>query len=381
MAALGWQLNANQYQAVHLAARYDDELEWFDQGHTSAASAIASRLQLHTGTPREWIRVGHALTHLPVIDAAFRANDLSYAKVQILTRFAGPENESALLSLAKACSARRLTVALVRLLSVDEDDETRDQRLHEARTFTHYTDADGMVVIRAVLPPELAKPIVAAVEHLVERIAATPASDEPDPCTTAAESDACADAPNSHSVTTTADPPADSVQGACADGSDRMEANLRELERRWQPVHNDDRAIPSLAQQRADAFAVLFLGRDVSLTTEVVMHVRGDGNTFDDGTPITSGAVGRQLDQAFIRLLIHDAERRPVNASSRRRHPTTRQKRVVMEAHNHECVDCSTTDLIEFDHNPPYQLTRRTITGELEPRCAPCHRARHRTAA
>jgi hypothetical protein len=48
-----------------------------------------------------------------------------------------------------------------------------------------------------------------------------------------------------------------------------------------------------------------------------------------------ANAVVRQLDDSFIRLLIHDTERHPINASSRRRHPTTRQKRVVMETHRH----------------------------------------------
>lgn len=138
--------------------------------------------------------------------------------------------------------------------------------------------------------------------------------------------------------------------------------------------------IPTLTQQRADAFTVLFLELDIALTTEVVIHVRGNGNSFDDGTPITTNAIARRLDASFVRLLIHDAERRPIKASSRRRHPTTRQNRVVMETHDHQCVDCARPDLIELDHNPAYHLTRRTITTELESRCAPCHRARHRTA-
>ena len=52
--------------------------------------------------------------------------------------------------------------------------------------------------------------------------------------------------------------------------------------------------------------------------------------------------------------------------------------RVALETHNHECVDCQRTDLLELDHNPPFHETKHTITTELEPRCAPCHRARHR---
>ena len=166
---------------------------------------------------------------------------------------------------------------------------------------------------------------------------------------------------------------------ASADASahSTLAIQLRELKARWQPA-DDAPFIPTMAQQRADAFALLFLGTDVAITTEVVIHVRGDGNTFDDGTPLTNNAIIKQLDNSFIRMMIHDNNRTPIDATNKRRHPTTRQKRVVLEAHDHKCVDCDTTDLLELDHNPPYEHTRHTVTTELEPRCAPCHRARHR---
>lgn len=92
---------------------------------------------------------------------------------------------------------------------------------------------------------------------------------------------------------------------------------------------------------------------------------------------MTTNAITRQLPHAYLRAMIHDTEGNPINASHRRRHPTTRQQRVVSEAHNHECIDCHTTELLELDHNPSYALTRRTVTTELEPRCTSCHRARH----
>lgn len=366
LAALGWEINTNQYRAVQLAARYDDELDWFHQGFKSPAAAISSRLQLHASTAREWIRVGHALRDHPLIDAAFRNNEISYAKARILTRWAEPDIEEQLLTLAHTRTANRLTTAIAQLLATDsETNAQRDQRLHQCRSFTSHTNGDGTVTIRVVVPPSIAKPLIAAVDELVDRIARTP-SHEPH---------ASADATCRRSVASHHEPTAQRDEPTSAD------AILDELQTRWQPGSAQHDPIPTLDQQRADAFASLFLELDVDLTTEVVIHVRGSGNTFDDGTPITSSAVCRQLEHSFIRALIHDAERRPINASSRRRFPTTRQKRVVMEAHNHECVDCAATDLIEFDHNPSYQQTRRTITDELQPRCAPCHRARHRTAA
>ncbi len=406
LATLGREINANQYRVVHVAARFDEGLEWFRHGHRSASAWIAARLQIQSSTAREWIRVGHALRHLPLIDAAFASQELSYAKVRILTRWAEEDNEAHLLGLARERSANRLSVAIAKAFADGgETDAERDARLHDERSFTTWTDGDGMTVMRMVLSPSVAKPVIAAVDELVRRIAQTPMDpddeaivtgcrDQPDAPTDAAdiadvgvasvagvvaavdrEQTASADAFGQPSVS--GPPPMVAFRPECAPADD-VAATLRDMRRRWQPAQGDQTGIPSLAQQRADAVVALFLGRNVDLTTEVVIHVRGDGITFDDGAPTTGHAVLRQLDQAFIRVLVHDAERRPINASRRQRHPTTRQKRVVMEAHGHECVDCQSPDLLELDHNPSYHQTRRTVVEELEPRCAPCHRARHR---
>ena len=381
LLAIGWAIGAHQYRVVHLAARFDEELDWYRGGYKSASHWIAEQLQIQSSTAREWIRVGHALRYLPLVDAAFAAQQISYAKVRILTRWTDEDTEERFLALANERSASRLTAAIAAALAEGgETDEQRDQRLHDERSFTTWTDGDGMTVIRVVLPPSVAKPVVAAVDELVHRIADTPIDSVENP-----SADAC----GRQSVT---EYPTEGGEDPSAGASDELSATesspnvasasvsetLRELRRRWQPPGADDWFLPTVAQQRADAFVALFLGLGVELTTELVVHVRGDGLSFDDGTPTTNQAVLRTLDQAFVRLLIHDADRRPINASSRRRHPTTRQKRVVLEAHRHECVDCQGTELLELDHNPPYRETLRTVTSELEPRCAPCHRARHR---
>jgi hypothetical protein len=133
---------------------------------------------------------------------------------------------------------------------------------------------------------------------------------------------------------------------------------------------------PSLAQQRADALIDLVTNGGATIETEIVLHVRGDGCTLDDGTPIADTIVDRLAPHAFLRALIHDAQSRPVNASTRRRRPTTRQQRVVKER-DRRCIDCGSTDLLEYDHHPPHHQTGHTTTDELELRCAPCHRRRH----
>ena len=104
--------------------------------------------------------------------------------------------------------------------------------------------------------------------------------------------------------------------------------------------------------------------------------MRGDGATLDDGTPITQSSIAELLPDSFVRALVHDADGRPINASARRRYPTTRQRRVVKER-DRACVDCGTRDLLEFDHVPAYAQTGHTIVEELQLRCAPCHRFRH----
>jgi hypothetical protein len=133
---------------------------------------------------------------------------------------------------------------------------------------------------------------------------------------------------------------------------------------------------PSLGQQRADALMALITGGGSRAVTEVVLHVRGDGCTLDDGTPIAGSVVERLASDAFLRALIHDAERRPINASCRQRHPTPRQKRVILER-DRRCVDCGSTDLLRFDHEPDYEQTRHTVVEEVRIRCAPCHHKRH----
>ncbi len=77
----------------------------------------------------------------------------------------------------------------------------------------------------------------------------------------------------------------------------------------------------SLAQQRAVALVELVAGGGVKIETEVVLHVRGDGCSYDDGTPVTDTVVERLASTSFLRALIHDAQGRPINASSRRRSP------------------------------------------------------------
>jgi hypothetical protein len=300
---------------VRLAAEFDRSLEWAVDGAPTCAHWIAEALDVEASTAREWLRIGRALVDLAVIDAAFDEGRLSYSKVRALTRVATPDTEDELCALAERVPASRLLCSLAAWRARRESPAETESRQQEARRFSWHVDIDGMIVGEFRLPPGDAAVLTTAVDGVVRR--ARP--------------------------------------GASADAS------------RW----------PTIAQQRADALVSLAHSGGGRVVTEVVLHVRGDGCTLDDGTPIPGTVVERIAPTAFLRALIHDAESRPINASDRRRHPSVRQRRVVHER-DRGCRDCGSTDLLEFDHVPPYEQTKRTRVEELEERCANCHHRRHR---
>jgi hypothetical protein len=253
-----------------------------------------------------------------LIAERYAARALSYSKVRALTRVATGQNEAELCEIAERTPASRLSHALAAWLNRNTPPDDTARRQHQARSVRHRLEPDGMTTFTISLPPLMAGVLLASIDTTLLR----------------------------------------NQQQAAAEAK---QAGT------W----------PSVAQQRADALIAAIM-YPAKLNYEVVVHVRGDGCTLDDGTPINNHAVAGLIDQAFIRALIHDAEQRPVNASTRRRHPTPRQQRVVHERQHGRCVDCGSTDLIEYDHEPAYETTKRTTTDELEPRCAPCHHRRHR---
>ena len=133
---------------------------------------------------------------------------------------------------------------------------------------------------------------------------------------------------------------------------------------------------PTVAQQHCDAVEDLLTTGAGKIDTEVVLHVTGDGNHLDDGTPIPDSVVADLIPQSFISAIIHDSQNNPIDATNRRRHPTRRQKRLV-KARDQHCIDCGRNELLEYDHVPAFEQAGHTITTELELRCAPCHTKRH----
>ncbi len=301
------------HELVVACVEFADGPVWVADGAPSAAHWLADRTDHCVNTLREWIRIGRALRALRATAEAFEAGELSFSKVRALTRFATPENEAELLELAAKVPAADIGTALAAWSVRNEKDDVIEARQQRQRHLTTRTDPDGTICGSFRLPSLAGGKLLTAVNTTMMR----------------------------------------STAKRQADGT-------------W----------PTVAQQKADALTDLVEASGGGFLYEVVMHVTGDGCHLDDGTPLTDSTVARLIPQAFIRGLMHDSERRPVDATNRRRLPTPRQKRLV-KARDKACVDCDRRDLLVYDHVPPHEVTGHTLTTELELRCSPCHTARH----
>jgi hypothetical protein len=315
IVAVGAHWSTAQRRLVRLIVELEESGEWADEGSPTCAHWVATALDVEVCTAREWLRVGRALAALPKLDDLFERDELSYSKVRAVTRVATAQNEAQLCMIALREPAGRLPCALAAFLSRYEKPEETERRHREAtRLTTTRVEPDGMVVGTFRLPPLPGGRLMAAVDEKVRQR-------RPD---------------------------------ASADASAR-----------W----------PSFPRQRAEALVQLVTEGGTDVQTEVVLHVRGDGCTLDDGTPIADTVVERIAPESFIRALIHDAERRPINASGRHRYPTDRQKRVVHERDRH-CA-CGSDELLQYHHDPPFDVSKRTVVDELWLMCPPCHHAAH----
>jgi hypothetical protein len=162
IAELAAHLDAATAQLLDLIREFDARGGW-GNGFRSCAAWLSWRVGLEPGAAREHVRVARALGALPRLREALAHGELSYSKVRALTRVATPETEERLLAVGRAGTAEHVELIVRGWRRIDAKAEALETaRRHRNRALHVYPDADGMVVIRGRLEPEVGAVVMQA---------------------------------------------------------------------------------------------------------------------------------------------------------------------------------------------------------------------------
>jgi hypothetical protein len=162
IAELSAHLEAATARLLDLIREFDARGGW-NVGFRSCAAWLGWRVGLDLGAARERVRVARALGTLPLLGQALARGELSYAKVRALTRVATPETETQLLAVGKAGTAAHVERIVRGWRRMDRKAEAREAaRQHASRALHVYQDEDGTVVLRGRLAPEVGALLVQA---------------------------------------------------------------------------------------------------------------------------------------------------------------------------------------------------------------------------
>src|SRR5438034_7891220 len=172
IAELSAHLDAATARLLELIREFDARGGW-NTGFSSCAAWLSWRVGLDLGAARERVRVARALGTLPLLAQALARGELSYAKVR-LSRVATPETEARLLGVGRGGTAAHVERIVRGWRCADRRAEAREAaQRHRSRGLRVYPDADGMVVVRGRLEPEvgalLIQALAAARETLYQR--------------------------------------------------------------------------------------------------------------------------------------------------------------------------------------------------------------------
>ena len=180
IAELSARIQAATYELLVLIREFDARTGW--SGCTSCAHWLSWRTGLAPGAAREHVRVARALEKLPKLSDAMRRGVISYSKVRAVTRVATPENELALLDVAKCGTAAHVEQVVRGWRRVDRiAEKTEERRRHETRSLRTWVDDDGMVLVQGRLTPEVGAVLRRALEAACDqmKMRRSPAADGP----------------------------------------------------------------------------------------------------------------------------------------------------------------------------------------------------------
>jgi Domain of unknown function (DUF222)/HNH endonuclease len=162
IAELAAHLDAATARLLDLIREFDARGGW-GNGFASCAHWLAWRVGLALGAAREHVRVARALGSLPGLREALARGELSYSKVRALTRVATAETEERLIAVGRAGTAEHVEMIVRGWRIMDRKAEAEETtRRHRHRALHVFPDADGMVVIRGRLEPEVGAVVMQA---------------------------------------------------------------------------------------------------------------------------------------------------------------------------------------------------------------------------
>jgi len=170
IAELAAHLDAATARLLDLIREFDARGGW-GNGFCSCAHWLAWRVGLELGAAREHVRVARALGSLPRLSEALARGELSYSKARALTRVATPETEERLLAVGRAGTADHVELIVRGWRRMDRKAEAQEATgRHRHRALHVYQDADGMVVIRGRLEPEVGAVVMQALTAARDRL-------------------------------------------------------------------------------------------------------------------------------------------------------------------------------------------------------------------
>jgi len=164
IAELSAHLEAATARLLDLIREFDARGGW-NAGFRSCAAWLSWRVGLDLGAAREKVRVARALGPLPRLARALAGGELSYSKVRALTRVATPETEERLLAVGRAGTAEHVERLVRGWRRVDRAAEAQEAgRQHGTRALHVYQDDDGMVRVSGRLAPEVGALLLRALD-------------------------------------------------------------------------------------------------------------------------------------------------------------------------------------------------------------------------
>ena len=337
-----------------LAPRIAASGHWEAEGHRSPAGLLAILEGGSAGQARRTLETGQRLHTLPSVEEAMREGRLSGQKAAEIAEAAtlDPRGESQLLagSEDEPLQATRERCQRFRATASNDDPLAAAQRVHAARSFTHWTDTDGAFHYKGQDTPERGAALLARLVPTANRLRdARRAAAADATATPTHESEAALRADALHFLVTggaEASEPADAVEPTLSTADTLI-----------------DRPAPATVIVRVDADA---LQRGHPLPGELC-EIDGQG-------PIPVPSARALAVDSFLSVVFTGAG--DITAVSHQGRTVNRRLRTALVFRDRTCVvpGCGMAYGLEIDHVEGWALGGSTELGNLALLCTHHHR-------